>query len=306
MVTFEQEQVNLVRSSKAASGKIYDCFLFAGEEDLLLARLTKLRNFCTYFVIVESTYTFSGKRRELSESLRKRVISEYRNQVRWKIFSENPLNNAWRNEYAHRNAISSELWDLESGDIVMLSDCDEIVDENFFHKLDSLENDHYLVARMANLRYEIHFRMNTPWYGSIAHRVTGRNLDFGELRDIAITWWIERPDIEYIDSGYHLSYFAKPKELARKIKSFSHAELNTFPYNISLFWIMIKKCGIDFVTGECLEYSTKNQIVLSGVNCNKSHTMNFLRKRLSSFLKPLLVNCFSKRVGSIKYERIGK
>ena len=45
--------------------KIYDCFLYFDEELLLDLRLNCLNRFVDKFVIVESKFTHSGKKREL-------------------------------------------------------------------------------------------------------------------------------------------------------------------------------------------------------------------------------------------------
>ena len=40
--------------------KIYDCFMFNNENDLLEIRLNILNNYVDYFVIIESSETHSG------------------------------------------------------------------------------------------------------------------------------------------------------------------------------------------------------------------------------------------------------
>ena len=46
-------------------GKIYDCFNFFNELDLLELRMEILKDHVDKFVIVESTVTFSGKNKHL-------------------------------------------------------------------------------------------------------------------------------------------------------------------------------------------------------------------------------------------------
>ena len=45
--------------------KVYDCFTFFNELDLLEIRLNELNDVVDYFVLVEATTTYSGKPKEL-------------------------------------------------------------------------------------------------------------------------------------------------------------------------------------------------------------------------------------------------
>lgn len=48
-----------------ASRRIYDCFTFFNELDLLELRLNELASVVDYFVIAEATHTFTGKPKPL-------------------------------------------------------------------------------------------------------------------------------------------------------------------------------------------------------------------------------------------------
>ena len=45
--------------------KIFDCFMYFDEEAVLKSRLNYLNKYVDYFVIVESTFTHKGEKREL-------------------------------------------------------------------------------------------------------------------------------------------------------------------------------------------------------------------------------------------------
>ena len=53
--------------------KIFDCFMYFDEEILVDLRLNYLNNFVDQFVIVESQFTHSGKKRNLLFNLNKFV-----------------------------------------------------------------------------------------------------------------------------------------------------------------------------------------------------------------------------------------
>ena len=46
--------------------KIFDCFMYFDEEMILDLRLNILNKYVDYFVIVESTFTHRGEKRELN------------------------------------------------------------------------------------------------------------------------------------------------------------------------------------------------------------------------------------------------
>ena len=46
--------------------KIYDCFMFNNENDLLEIRLNILNNYVDYFIIIESSETHSGLKKKIS------------------------------------------------------------------------------------------------------------------------------------------------------------------------------------------------------------------------------------------------
>ncbi|MDM7074162.1 benzoate transporter, partial [Enterobacter asburiae] len=50
---------------------IYDCFLYYDEDMLLEIRLNTLADVVDRFVIVESTHTFTGKKRQLHFDINK-------------------------------------------------------------------------------------------------------------------------------------------------------------------------------------------------------------------------------------------
>ena len=57
--------------------KIYDCFMFNNEIDLLNIRLNILNEYVDYFVIVESAETHSGLKKKLCFDLEK--FPEFKN-----------------------------------------------------------------------------------------------------------------------------------------------------------------------------------------------------------------------------------
>ena len=131
---------------------IYDCFMYYDEDLILDLRLNLLNKHVAKFVIVESCYTHSGKKRDLTFDFKKYLkfkekiiyipvdtlpksieeieISDSENNKNSKI-----LNNALKRENFQRNQIELGLKDCNEHDLIIVSDVDEIPNlENFTHK----------------------------------------------------------------------------------------------------------------------------------------------------------------------------
>ena len=123
--------------------KIFDCFMYFDEEMILDLRLNILNKYVDYFVIVESTFTHRGEKRELKFNQNK--FESFKDKIIYLIYDQVPENvkninekdtekqkssklimNAIFRENSQRNFISKGLKIAESEDIVLISDVDEI------------------------------------------------------------------------------------------------------------------------------------------------------------------------------------
>ena len=84
--------------------KIYDCFIFRNELDLLEIRLTELYNQVDYFVVVESTHTFQGAPKELILQNNWSRFQQWHDKMIHIVVDDMPLlGDAWQNEHHQRN-----------------------------------------------------------------------------------------------------------------------------------------------------------------------------------------------------------
>jgi len=105
--------------------KLYDCFTFFNELDLLKIRLEELKGLNPIHVLVEATTTHTGNPKELMFEQNKHLFKEY--NIRHIIVDDLPNNgDAWQAENAQRDAIVKGLFDCEDEDVVIISDLDEI------------------------------------------------------------------------------------------------------------------------------------------------------------------------------------
>ena len=68
--------------------KIFDCFMYFDEETVLELRLNILNKYADYFIIVESSFTHKGDRRNLKFNLQK--YNQFKDKIIYIIFDEEP------------------------------------------------------------------------------------------------------------------------------------------------------------------------------------------------------------------------
>lgn len=107
--------------------KIYDCFTFYNECELLLWRLKILWDIVDHFVIVEGNKTFQNKPKAFNFQANRKMFAPYEKKIRYLPISEEmPYDSDWSIEIYQRNAIGRALDDCQPDDVILLSDVDEI------------------------------------------------------------------------------------------------------------------------------------------------------------------------------------
>ena len=123
--------------------KIFDCFMFFDEDQVLDLRLNVLNEYVDYFVIVESIYNHRGEKRNLLFNSNK--YKYFRDKIIYLIYDKIPnsikeiekkdskttqdykyIMNALYRENSQRKFILEGLKDADQNDIILISDVDEI------------------------------------------------------------------------------------------------------------------------------------------------------------------------------------
>ena len=115
--------------------KIYDCFQFFNEENILDLRLNILDEFVNFFVIVESTTDHQGNKKKLNfdkdkfKKFQKKIIyvvvEDTLDTIKKPHLGQNSLV-----ERHQRNSITRGLKNCSDDDLIVISDVDEIPDLN--------------------------------------------------------------------------------------------------------------------------------------------------------------------------------
>src|SRR5215831_14334612 len=106
----------------------YDCFPFFNELDILEIRLHELYRDVDTFVLVEAPWTHQGDPKPLFFEENKRRFKRFLPQIRHVVVPDQPkTDDPWVRERYQRECIRLGLADVRSGDLVIVSDADEIV-----------------------------------------------------------------------------------------------------------------------------------------------------------------------------------
>ncbi len=132
LIFFINAFVFILGFSDDRSIKVYDCFPFLNEIELLQVRLHELNDVVDYFVIVENPLTQSGREKPLFFEQNKEKFSKFLPKIRHIVGPKRPFPayQDWDREHAQRNDILMGLKDAQDDDIVIISDVDEIVNKN--------------------------------------------------------------------------------------------------------------------------------------------------------------------------------
>ena len=162
--------------------KIFDCFMFFDEDQVLDLRLNVLNEYVDYFVIVESIYNHKGEKRNLL--FNKNKYRDFSNKIIYLIYDEIPnsvkevekkdskltqdykyIMNALYRENSQRNFILEGLKDADQNDIILISDVDEIPKLNI-NTLKNIKNE-ILVFKQDMFYYKFNLSLpNFKWPGT--------------------------------------------------------------------------------------------------------------------------------------------
>lgn len=229
--------------------KIFDCFMYFDEEQVLDLRLNVLYKNVDYFVIVESIYNHKGEKRNLLFDAKKFeqfsdkiIYLKYENipETVEQINSDDKENekdgkyimNALYRENAQRNFIINGLKNADEDDLILISDVDEIP------KLGSLNlnqiNNEIILFRQDMFYYKYNLKLpNFKWTGTKA--VKKRNLISPQwLRNVKDrkypfyrldTMFSDKKysNIKVVnDGGWHFSNIKSPEMIEHKLRSYLH------------------------------------------------------------------------------------
>lgn len=240
--------------------KIYDCFIFFNELDLLELRLNVLDSYVDYFVICEASVTHSGIPKEYIFENNKNKFSKFLHKIihlkiddiptnflnlpilsNVKSFDDECVNDIhsfinettlfnkiteshFGRDFFQKESLRRGLENCNDDDIIILSDCDEIPNPKVLEKVDKFINDYdFFTFNQKTYYYYINLLKETSWKGSRMGLYKNlKKYSFNKLR--------AQQNCEISEGGWHFSFMGGSEQIKLKIKSYSHQELNTSEY----------------------------------------------------------------------------
>jgi hypothetical protein len=215
--------------------KIYDCFTFYNEFDLLDIRLSELYTKVDRFVIVESNQTFTNKSKPWNFDINR--YPQYADKITYIQVTDMPnSNNPWDNEIHQRNSILRGLTDATEEDIVIISDADELLRPVAIDHIRNSDQTIYAL-RMPLFNFKFNYMRSSEGsyhcWAMATKMSTFKDITPDQLRNLRHSF--HQAPIGYTNegceiiehAGWHFGYLGDNNYLRDKAKSFSHQEVNT-------------------------------------------------------------------------------
>ena len=226
--------------------KVFDCTAYFEEELMMDIRFNILNNHVSKFIVVESRYSHSGKKKKLNFNIKR--FSEFRHKIIYLVIEDEPknlleiknndtdsaikrLNSIKRLEQA-RNYMMEGLKDASEDDVVLLSDSDEIPNLDVCD-IKNIGNDIYIFEqKMFNYKFNLYYDL-IPWFGTRACKI--KNLkSFAWLKDLKSKKYpLWRIDVLFSDlksnkvkiiknAGWHFNNLLTAEKLYNKLVNQGH------------------------------------------------------------------------------------
>jgi beta-1,4-mannosyl-glycoprotein beta-1,4-N-acetylglucosaminyltransferase len=228
---------------------IYDCFMYYDEDMLLDLRLHVLDKNVKKFVITEATYTHNGSKKDLQFDINK--FKKFRDKINYIIVDKPPPNllqiydddlpekkaeklilNGYARDNFQRENLSKGLNKSEDGDLIIVSDLDEIpnLDETNLNNI----KEKLIIFKQKMFYYKLNLLYDEfNWYGSKACRKKDflspqwlRNIKSKKYSKFRIDLFFSKKkysDIYHINNGgWHFTCMRTPENLEKKLLNFAH------------------------------------------------------------------------------------
>ena len=238
--------------------KIYDCFTFNDENELLEIRLNHLKSIVDYFIIVECKYSHQGNIK--GQNFNFSILEKFKGKIRY-FYLEEKINskNSWEIEAWQRQQISKGLNDCSPEDIVIVSDVDEIPN---IEKEDIKKIGNYVYAfRQILLMYKLNLMRKRTWIGSKMCKYSIlkspqwlRQLKvhkkYSILRLDKLFSKTYYKNFKIINNGgWHFGWLKSPEKIIEKVQSYAHTEHNIPKYKDKHYIDNCLNKNINFLDG---------------------------------------------------------
>jgi len=222
--------------------RIYDCFCFFNELDLLKIRIEELKDVVDKFILVEATKTHSGQPKPLYYKEFIHEFAEYQDRIIHYVVEDMPEvqdNDRWPLENYQRDCIGLALIEIEcqDKDIILISDIDEIPrSEKIIDAIHLLSDNDFVIFTHDMYHDNLDNFKSNWWCGTVACKYkdfkirTATQVRRSDEGFWSLNWkaadirkeGFQHPYIE--KGGWHLTYFGGAKTRRYKLQNYGHAE----------------------------------------------------------------------------------
>lgn len=213
--------------------KIYDCFTFYNEFDLLDLRIAEMYDHVDYMVLVEANHTFQNVPKHFNFKNRMKEYEHYDKLIYIGI-EDMPLSpDPWENERYQRDSILLGIEDASDDDLILISDIDEILRPSTLTRLRQ-ESASIYGFRMPLFNFKYNYMLTTQdlysvWSGAIRKNLLESPEDFRRQRHSLnnLGWNYNDGSVAIVEhAGWHFTYLGDDDFARNKIQSFAHADDN--------------------------------------------------------------------------------
>ena len=234
--------------------RVFDVFIFFNELDLLDIRLNTLNDKVDFFVLVESTISFSGKPKRLYYQENKHLFEKFNHKIIHHIIDDTPnsfeeirarfLNSKdeleknialhclttsnvppgevhWLREFYQKENMRRALTlsPIEKEDICFISDLDEIWNPELDYELE--DDSVYKLKQLVYLGF-LNNRSSEDWNGTIYSKY--KNIYGSSVNHLDTQSKTKYTLVE--NGGWHFTYQGGSESIKTKIENFGHQEYN--------------------------------------------------------------------------------
>jgi len=215
--------------------KIFDCFIFNHEIELLEIRLNILNDYVDKFIITEGDVTFSGLPKESHFLNNKERFAKWEDKIILNQINIPECESPWHREIYSRNAMVN-LDIFNDDDLIIMSDGDEIPNPEILEQASEwVSDDTHFTFEQSCYAYWMNNLYSDKWFGTRAatykyvNNTTVDDIREGTEDESKITGSI------ITNGGWHFTYLGDESHIRQKINSFCdrHFDVPEVTENIS-------------------------------------------------------------------------
>ena len=215
--------------------KIFDCFIFNHEVELLEIRLNILNDYVDKFIITEGDMTFSGLPKESHFLNNKERFTKWEDKIILNQINIPECESPWHREIYSRNAMVN-LDIFNDDDLIIMSDGDEIPNPEILEQASEwVSDDTHFTFEQSCYAYWMNNLYSDKWFGTRAatykyvNNTTVDDIREGTEDESKITGSV------ITNGGWHFTYLGNEDHIRQKINSFCdrHFDVPEVTENIS-------------------------------------------------------------------------